>query len=247
MNIDKTLLAQILTRSYPITPYELIPLAERIREIEGLYVNLDFQAQPKSNSDYSPGRYDYERAASGKMNAQRWVEKRFEPRFPFLNASITTSQGRPLLAEELLSYAKAGPCGIRTGFALRFQIESNKETSEEQATELKKLKRLFASFPIIGSRELVDRPGRFLFFKWHTNELILDTKPLCLRGYELSAVEEILHELVTRMGCDVVNFDHESVKDGDILLENMFTSQDLNTMIPSKKETFTRKLLCLTD
>lgn len=158
--MSETVITQILTRSYPVMPQELEILAERIREIEGFYVNLNFLQKPRSESEISPGRYDYERAASSKMNIGKWIEKRFEPRFPFLKAQVITSDGRPAFDDELLSYVR-GANAPWLG-ELKIKVESKKDTPEEKNADLVKLKRAFAPFEIFSQRELVDEAWSFL-------------------------------------------------------------------------------------
>ena len=128
MTTHPTLVAQILTGSYPATPYLLAPLAERIREIEGFDVNLTFSGQAQDDSSYSPGTYDFERAASKKSNVARWIEKRISPNYPSLEVTVISKQGRPLLKDELLSYAQEG--APPWPYLLEYSLESSLKTTD---------------------------------------------------------------------------------------------------------------------
>lgn len=146
MKSDKTLVAEILTGSYPATPHELEPLAERIREVEGFFVDLAFKDQPADESLYSPGTYHYERAASQKTNVAKWKEKRILPRYPFLQTGIVTPQGRPLLDDELISYAH-GTC-LHSYDRMHFHLESGKKAIADKHSELSQFKGLISQFSL---------------------------------------------------------------------------------------------------
>ncbi|MFC4996098.1 hypothetical protein [Rubritalea tangerina] len=162
--MNETLLHQILTKSYRTTPDELLPLAERIREVEGVDVTLEFSRNPRSERDFCPGRYDYERAASRKTNVAKWLENRFRPKFPFLKATIYTPQGRVLQEDELVSYARGGT-GLFPGRQIEYIIESPElETKEQRKKELSKLKRHLTQFSLWEHFELTEESTWLLIF-----------------------------------------------------------------------------------
>ena len=257
MYCNKTLLAQIVTRSYPVTPVGLLRLAERIREIEGFYVNLDYKSQPLDDSDYSPGIYDYQRAASGKMNICKWRQIRFNPRYPNLEVMVASTEGKPMLDDELISHAKSNRelPGHSLEYPIIFTIKSKKESKEEKAVHLQELHDIFSSFSIFTSLILTDKPRRFIF-KWHINKLELITKPLILLPYERYAVIEIFRRLISQMDCEVeyerdyLDCDMDLNDDDDdyippSIAEKAFASHDLNSLIPSKQASVTKELLGL--
>lgn len=244
MDIEETLLKDLLTGNYQVTPPELTPLAERITVVEGFYVTLTFRRQPKSKSDISPGRYDYERATSRKTNVGRWIEKRFSPLFPFLNVTVLTVRGRPLQADELVTSARSdmyhGDISCRY---LRFRIESNKETPTEKNKDLMSINRHLASFPIFESRVITNDSHKLLFFKWHTNELEVDTMTMHLRSYEVEAIKELFTNLIGTLGYKVDCW--SKYQDEDTPLKATFTSEQLNQLIPPRKQNFVKKTLNL--
>lgn len=241
MQPDKTLLARILTKTYPVTPLELQGLADRIGEVEDFYVHLDYLRRPPSESDLSPGRYDYERAASGKMNVGKWIEKRFKPRFPFLRVSLVTPKGRPVSGEELLSYVRGTKPPI-FGTTLSLTIKSQLDSPKERAEELSEVAETFSSFTIFQKKELIDRTARILFFKIPVNKLRLETKPMILRCYEACAIEEVLKEGIKQLGLDLQIY-HEPFYGSDLSLDECFTSGDLNELIPAQRADFFKLLL----
>lgn len=65
---------------------------------------------------------------------------------------------------------------------------------------------------------------------------------LCLRDYEVAAIESILKRLIFPLGYEA-EFGRSHPHVGFIPSNECFTSRDLNNFVPARKEAFVKKTL----
>ncbi|MFT6792081.1 MAG: hypothetical protein ACJAR1_000060 [Rubritalea sp.] len=231
---NKELLTQILTATYPVTPLELEPLASRICEIEGFFVKLEFIKPPANPSDYTLGKYNYERAMSGKATVAKWLETRISPNFPNLKVSLVNGQGSPLQSDDLISYATGS--SDYSHKKIYFTVSSPKDKFALRREHLDEAYYLLRNLPCFTSVELEDKPHLFRFWKVDQNLLLLETKILQFRDYEFDALQEIIEKSIKHFGLEVEVYDDPCYGAEELPSQSrkVFRSRQLNRLVKSK-------------